>query len=89
MKAINFGGVPVTIHPISIFDEISTNPKGRYKISVKVIKEFACANEHCKPNENYIAYEKEDKYIVRVHNFDIVVPKKIFTEFFEITNTES
>lgn len=29
-----------------------------------------------------------DRYI-KLPNFDIVVPKKIFTEFFEITNTES
>lgn len=67
---------------------IIKNLKGRHKISVKVIKEFACANEHCKTNEKYVAYEEGDKYIVKVHNFDIVVPKKIFTEFFEITNID-
>lgn len=58
------------------------------EFTVLAKKEFIAANEHIKMGEKYTAYEKEDRYVVRVHAGDLQVPKEEFDKYFQIIKTK-
>lgn len=58
------------------------------ELTVLIKKEFISENKHLKMGEKYIAYEKEDSYVVKVHTEDLQVSKEEFDTYFQIIKTK-